>query len=553
MAEIAGVSEASGIREITGFAEVHVPAAAAAAPERGVVPMVIRSVPDERSSPPASRLRRSLVIVDVVAVLLAWAATLALADWGAGPRDVLVVLSVVAVTTLVLIYEERLYQSHVVTVRSEELARLAVVAVGSAATALLVSELIGVGLGGSAAIGGLVCYLGLALGRNRFQRWLTRRRCDGRYARSVVVAGDPETAAMLVELFDDSPELGLRAVGFVGSPIPGEESVGVPHLGSIDDLVEVVSDHGATGVVLCSPGMPTAWLNETIRDLHLRGVHVQISSGIHSVHRRRLRVQALGYEPLIYVEPMRLSKLQLALKRVLDVVGASLALVLVAPVLLVAVVAIKLDTGGPVLFRQRRVGRTGEAFTLLKLRTMDADAEDRLAEVAALNDRTGPLFKANHDPRVTRVGRVLRSSCIDEIPQLVNVLRGEMSLVGPRPALPAEVEEFEGRLRERVLVKPGVTGLWQVEGSDKPSFSVYRRLDLFYVDNWSVWLDLVVLSKTVGVVWRRVITAGAVRRHPASSGHPETGPAAAAVPTGALHSGSAPTPAVLGVSAEVVE
>ncbi len=176
---------------------------------------------------------------------------------------------------------------------------------------------------------------------------------------------------------------------------------------------------------------------------------------------------------------------------------SALVAVLVAPVVAISAIAIKLDDRGPVLFRQRRVGRDGELFTIVKLRTMAVGAEEHLDELLPYNERNGPLFKMEHDPRVTRVGRVLRSLSIDELPQLWNVLRGDMSLVGPRPALPSEARCFGERLQTRTQVLPGVTGLWQVEARTSGSMHTYERLDLFYIENWSVGLDIMVIIATL--------------------------------------------------------
>jgi len=167
---------------------------------------------------------------------------------------------------------------------------------------------------------------------------------------------------------------------------------------------------------------------------------------------------------------------------------------------IVAMVAIKLDTRGPVFFRQVRVGRDGVPFIVLKLRTMVVDAEVRRNELLELNEVDGPLFKISHDPRVTRVGRVLRKLSIDELPQLVCVLQGTMSMVGPRPALPSEVVQWDASLHERLRVLPGLTGLWQVSGRSESTFDQYRRLDLYYVDNWSLGHDLRICVRTFGVV-----------------------------------------------------
>jgi lipopolysaccharide/colanic/teichoic acid biosynthesis glycosyltransferase len=234
---------------------------------------------------------------------------------------------------------------------------------------------------------------------------------------------------------------------------------------------------------------------------------VQISAGLSRVGHQRLRVAPLAHQLAFYVEPPQLSAGQAAVKRTLDLSLSSVLLVITAPLIALAALMVKAEDRGPVFYRQVRVGRDGRTFHLMKLRTMVPDAAARAGELAKLNERQGPLFKVTNDPRITRVGRFLRMSSIDELPQLINVLRGEMSLVGPRPALPSEVAQFDADLLERSRVMPGITGLWQVEARDNPSFRAYRRLDLFYVDNWSVGLDLYIMGSTVRMLAGRVVSA----------------------------------------------
>jgi lipopolysaccharide/colanic/teichoic acid biosynthesis glycosyltransferase len=187
-------------------------------------------------------------------------------------------------------------------------------------------------------------------------------------------------------------------------------------------------------------------------------------------------------------------------------------------VLAVAALAVKLGDGDRVFFRQTRVGLDGETFQLLKLRTMVPDAEERLVDLTFANERQdGPLFKLTRDPRRTKVGRILERTSLDELPQLINVLRGEMSLVGPRPALPHEAAQFDDELRGRQEVMPGITGLWQVEGRDNPAFDVYRRLDLFYVENWSVGFDLSILMATLQSVLLRLAFRNGSAEAPAAA------------------------------------
>ena len=243
-----------------------------------------------------------------------------------------------------------------------------------------------------------------------------------------------------------------------------------------------------------------------VRALLDAGVHVQLSNGLWGIDHHRLRPVPLAHEPFVYVEPATLRRGQQVCKRALDVTVSGVLLVLSAPVLLVAMLAVRLQDGGPAIFRQVRVGKDGEPFTLFKLRTMVPDAEQQLVDVTSVNQRAGgPLFKATSDPRRTRVGRILETTSLDELPQLLNVLRGDMSLVGPRPALPHEVAQFDDELLGRHRVQPGITGLWQVEARDKPDFEIYRRLDLFYVENWSIGLDLAIMFSTVCSVLGRVV------------------------------------------------
>ena len=249
-------------------------------------------------------------------------------------------------------------------------------------------------------------------------------------------------------------------------------------------------------MVIAANGLSSPELNRLVREMHQAGVHVHLSSGLSRFHHRRVRQLPMAHEPFFYVEPPALRQTERALKRALDVVGAATVLVLTSPILLVAAALIKISDGGPVLFRQVRIGQHGKQIGIRKLRTMTVDAESKLDSLRGSNDRTGPLFKVENDPRVTRVGWWLRASSIDELPQLVNVLQGSLSLVGPRPALPTEVAQFDEELLGRQTIRPGLTGLWQVEARHNSSFYAYRHLDLFYLDNWTLGLDFAILLAT---------------------------------------------------------
>ena len=280
-------------------------------------------------------------------------------------------------------------------------------------------------------------------------------------------------------------------------------------------------DHDANGVIVAASALGTRTLRAALCDLVDERVHVQLSTGLQGVDHRRLRPSTVGYEPVLYLErPPANSPWRAYTKRVIDLVLASVVLVVTAPLLVVAAAFIKLGDRGPILFRQQRIGRNGRRFHLLKLRTMRVDAEAQLDTLAGLNERSGPLFKLENDPRVTPIGRILRATSFDELPQLCNVLRGQMSLVGPRPALAAEFEQFDDELQLRQQLMPGVTGLWQLEARDNPSFRTYRRLDLYYLRNWSLSLDLMILLLTAYAVTIRAVASAT--RCLTRSGHATT-------------------------------
>jgi exopolysaccharide biosynthesis polyprenyl glycosylphosphotransferase len=353
-----------------------------------------------------------------------------------------------------------------------------------------------------------VAFAFLACARSAYGDWLRAGRSRGRFSRPVLVVGSNDEAVDLCHLIDSHPEVGYRVCGLVGDPGEIRSRTDLPCLGSLDDVVSVVEASGVNGVIVAASAVPSAQLNRTIRALMRAGVHVHLSSGLTGIDYRRVRSLPLAHEPLFYLEPLAPSQGELALKRALDIVLASIGLLLSLPVLLAAALIVKLSDRGPVLYRHERVGQGAKPFTIYKLRTMVVGAEERLDEVRRSNQRfDGPLFKADLDPRVTRIGRFLRTTSIDELPQLFNVLNGTMSLVGPRPALPTEVAQFDDELLTRLQVKPGITGLWQVEARDNPSFYVYRRLDLFYLENWSVGLDLAILLGTFQAVVGRSMRA----------------------------------------------
>ena len=402
------------------------------------------------------------------------------------------------VVNMALIAAHSLYLARVCSVRTTEVQGLARSVLGASLALLLLETLSGAPLPlREVWLSGACSFALLVIGRGAFTGWLRRNRAAGRFVRDVVLVGADVDAVELAAVMREHPELGFRPSGYLGAS-GFADVIEAPHLGAVTDVVDVVERTAATGVVLIASALPADVLNTIARRLLDQGVHVHLSSGLRGIAHQRFRATPLAHEPLVYLEPASLTPWQVACKRMIDVIGAVVGMIITAPIMLLAVLAIKLESPGPALFRQERVGRNGERFTFLKLRTMVNNAEALRAEIETHNQRiSGPLFKSADDPRITRVGRLLRTTSIDELPQLWNVLQGTMSLVGPRPALPSEVAQFDEKLRARLSVAPGLTGLWQIEARDNPSFGPYRRLDLFYVENWSAWLDIRILFTTI--------------------------------------------------------
>jgi exopolysaccharide biosynthesis polyprenyl glycosylphosphotransferase len=470
-----------------------------------------------RASPP---LRRILIAVDLTMVALGWLVASAVAHvsgavtWG--PVTSAAQLALVLAAGGLLLSAAGLYRRRICAVRSVELARTARVSFGLAVLGVVVLASVGrEGALAAGVAGGTAWFLLLALERGVLREWIQGRRASGDFdAPILVVGGDAASAARTADFLRDNPVLGFSVRGLVcDEPGRGTAPVlGSPLLGDREHLMEALVRSRVTGVVLDAGSLTGDQLSGLVQRLADSGLHVHISSGLRGVDTRRISVSPLADETFLHVAPLGLSRRQIVLKRALDVTGASVALLLASPVLAVAAVATWAYDRGPVLFRQQRVGHNGEWFTLFKLRTMVIDAESRKHELEADNSRSGPLFKVARDPRITPLGRFFRSSSIDELPQLFNVLEGTMSLVGPRPALPDEVAKFDNDLNRRLTVKPGVTGIWQVEARDLANFDLYRRYDLLYVQNWSLALDLTIITRTVAVVALRTLRSLAPAR-----------------------------------------
>ena len=329
-----------------------------------------------------------------------------------------------------------------------------------------------------------------------------RRRSSTWSHRVLVVGGREEVEALVAEL-QREPYAGLQVVGACMPPGDAAEGSTVPVVGSLTSVPSAVARLGVdTVAVTASRGLTGGVLKRLGWDLEGAGVDLVVAPALTDIAGPRVHIRPVSGLPLLYVEQPEFTGPTWAMKEAFDRVLAAAALLLLSPLMLLIALAIRFDGPGPVIFRQVRVGRAGEVFTVYKFRTMVVDAEHRLDDLYPHSEGNGVLFKIKDDPRVTGVGRLLRRLSLDELPQLWNVLAGSMSLVGPRPALPNEAERYGRSTARRLLVKPGITGLWQVSGRSDLSWEDSVRLDLYYVENWSFAGDVQILWKTLSAVVR---------------------------------------------------
>ena len=343
----------------------------------------------------------------------------------------------------------------------------------------------------------------LLAGRWFARRWLVRQRRQGHLCDRVLLVGDREHVASLVTALGRTPDAGYNVLGACVDQADFGSIAGVPVVGPEASVLEKARELEVDVVaVSSSSGLGHSGLRRLGWALEGTDIDLVVAPGIMEVAGPRVLTRPVHGLPLIHVEAPVFAGPQRVFKSVLDRLGALVALLLLSPVLGLAALAVRLEGSGPVFFAQERVGRGGKAFRMLKLRSMVADAEEQLPQLLDSNEASGPLFKLQQDPRVTRVGAIIRRYSVDELPQLFNVLRGEMSLVGPRPPLPREVAEYEVDTRRRLLVQPGMTGLWQISGRSNLSWAESVRLDLYYVENWTPVLDLMIMWRTALVVLR---------------------------------------------------
>lgn len=349
----------------------------------------------------------------------------------------------------------------------------------------------------------------LVFSRWILSRWVRRNRTQGRFRRNVLIMGSPSAVEHLHERLESTPEAGYRSAmailpGFsLTSPSGSELPIPVVSVATeVEDIVRSIDSHDVD-VVAISAGsnIKPRKIRELGWELQSRSISMILAPALTDIAGPRIHTQPIAGLPLIHVSTPKLVGIQAAMKRAFDVIGATFALLVLSPVFLITAIAIRLDSPGPVFYRQQRVGIRGNVFHMYKFRSMVTNADELLGELTPDSTGNGVLFKMKTDPRVTKVGRFIRRYSIDELPQLWNVIRGEMSMVGPRPPLKSEVDQYERYVERRLLVMPGITGLWQVSGRSDLEWEESVRLDLYYVENWSLIQDLTILSRTIKAVF----------------------------------------------------
>ncbi len=349
---------------------------------------------------------------------------------------------------------------------------------------------------------GIIIFLSVG-GARAIERYIiTRRHRRGLGISRLLIVGAGEIGRSIMRTAVARPELGYRIVGFVDDdPERAETDIGnYPALGTTDKLPSLMDAHDVDQVIIALPWISHQKILNIMRQCARNDVRVRIVPDLFQMTLSRVVVEQMDGIPLLGIREPSLHHWQALFKRAIDLCMASLGLLVSSPLMLAVAIAIRLDSPGPIIFKQTRLGRNQRRFTCLKFRSMCVGAESQLQELREENESTEPIFKMPDDPRQTRVGRILRRTSLDELPQLWNVLWGDMSIIGPRPPIPSEVEEYDAWHLRRLEVRPGITGLWQVNGRSDLTFDEMVLLDIYYIENWSPFLDLHILLKTIPTV-----------------------------------------------------
>lgn len=324
---------------------------------------------------------------------------------------------------------------------------------------------------------------------------------QGYLQKNLLIVGAGEVGRMVADELQNRINLGYRVVGFIDDDPKkiGTTIAGVKVICSSDEIENAALDRMIREVVITIPS-ERELINRIITKIRRHNIQIRIVPEMFNLMTSAVEVGQLGPVPYMRIVKTPMQGVPLLIKRLFDVIVTSFGLIFISPLLIITAIAVKLDSPGPVIFKQKRVGKNGELFDFYKFRSMIPEAEALKAELAAANEVDGPVFKIKNDPRITRVGRFIRKYSIDELPQLINVIKGDMSLVGPRPPVPGEVEKYGEMEWRRLEVIPGITGLWQVSGRSELSFDKWMELDIYYIENWSLWMDFKILLSTLPVV-----------------------------------------------------
>lgn len=327
-------------------------------------------------------------------------------------------------------------------------------------------------------------------------------RRQGYNYRRILVVGIGRRAVQFINKVKNHPEWGLRIVGILDYEVVhvGKEVEGIKVLGSFDDLQKILHNRVVDEVIFVVPRAVLNQIEKLIAICETEGVKSTIAVDLFDLRIAHSRMMEIDGVPFITMETTASEEWQLFIKRAFDVVASGLGLIALSPLFLAVAILIKMTSPGPIFYVQKRVGLNGRRFAFYKFRSMYEGAHEKLAELAAMNEMKGPIFKIKNDPRITPLGKFLRKSSIDELPQLFHVFMGKMSIVGPRPPLPREVAQYEPWQRRRLSMRPGITCIWQISGRNKIGFDEWMKMDLEYIDNWSLWLDFKILCKTIPVV-----------------------------------------------------
>lgn len=344
--------------------------------------------------------------------------------------------------------------------------------------------------------------IALSLRRLVYRALLYRRFERGMDTRNILIVGTGPEAHALRHHVESIRHLGYTFKGFIDFPGPGARlpTSSGDVVGTLDTLFQLARKQFVDEIFFATP-CERGIMQSVLEQARTHSIDLRVVPDMYDGLAWNSPIEYIGQFPTIPLHCGHVPEIALVLKRMLDMVIATMAVTLLSPLLLAIAIAVKFDSRGPVFYRSERIGKKGRVFKCTKFRTMVRDAENRRADIMHMNERDGVLFKISNDPRITRTGRFLRKYSLDELPQFFNVLRGDMSVVGPRPPIASEVREYKLSHLRRLDVTPGITGLWQVQGRQDPSFDSYISLDVTYIENWSIWLDLKIILRTVAVVF----------------------------------------------------